>query len=692
MSRLQKQWVVICGLVMISIVLAMAARPALSASRATGSDQVATATPEKTYQGKLPSIAFPTSADWINVAKPLTMDDLRGKVVLLDFWTYGCINCIHILPDLKRLESESGGALAVIGVHSAKFSAESQTANIRSIVQRYQVDHPVINDNQFTLWHGYGIQAWPTVLVIDPVGKVLGNYAGEGVYDGLHHILEAMIRQFDARKLIDRTPLPVVFDQTAPGSLLLFPGEVLADAAGGRLFISDTDHNRIIVADLKTYAISAVIGSGALGLDDGTFTGATFYHPQGVALSSDGNILYVADTENHAIRAVELGGTARVKTIAGTGAEAMDQVPGQPDPTPKPGLKTALNSPWALVAVADTLYIAMAGAHQLWALDLKAGTVRPFAGSGEEGLEDAPLLQAQLAQPSAITSDGKTLYFTDPEASAVRTADLDAGGAVHTLVGTGLFDFGDVDGVGDTVRLQHALGIALASDGKLYVADTYNSKIKRIDPATRTSTTLFGHTDRGLRDGADPLFNEPGGLSYADGKLYVADTNNHAIRVIDLASGVTSTVVFPNAEVLAVDVAPTFNGAVIALPPQSVAAGDGHLIVNISVPSGFRLNDTAPFTLHVYPAKDVFTAPPDFSAVQPTMPLSLPITLSAGQADLTADANVYYCDAVNEKLCYVAQLRLTIPLTVTANGGGNSDVVLTYTIAPSVVPKNTLAG
>ncbi len=661
------------------------AQPIGQAQSITLAQGTVTALPS--YEGTTAAPEFPTDVEWINVPQPLTLAQLRGKVILLDFWTYGCINCIHIIPDLKRLEAEFADELVIIGVHSAKFSTEGKTANIREIVQRYEIEHPVINDNKFQIWDTYGVQAWPTTLLIDPTGKVLGAYSGEGVYDALQPIIGAMITQFDARKQIDRKPIRYTPElaKRAP-SALSFPGKVLADPAGGRLFISDSNHNRLIVADLKTFEVKAVIGSSAPGLHDGTFTTATFYRPQGLALS--GETLYIADTENHAIRAVDLkAGT--VTTLAGTGQQAQTHSAGGT------ALKTALNSPWDVAAVKDTLYIAMAGSHQLWALDLKSSTISPYAGSGAEGLQDAPLREAKLAQPSGITSFGSRLYFTDPEASAIRSADLDsaANGAVHTLIGVGLFDFGDIDGVADQARLQHALGVTVGTGGRLYIADTYNSKIKQIDPATRESKTLFGHVEGGLRDGADPLFSEPGGLSFAEDKLYIADTNNNLIRVADLTTGQVSTVVFPNADVLAVQTASAPSGEPIRLDAQTVAPGESQLIVDIGVPQGYRLNDTAPFELHIVPGDGNAVVPADkadLAVVQPTMPITLPITLKTGQTDLIADVDVYYCDAINETLCYVSRLHLTAPLTIAA--GGAPSVKLAYTVTPSKTPISTISG
>jgi thiol-disulfide isomerase/thioredoxin len=676
----------------IGLVLAFIAAGAVPMAAQGGE----TATPVRSYAGTLAAPDFPAGLDWINTDHPLTLGELRGKVVLLDFWTYGCINCIHIIPDLKRLEAEFANELVIVGVHSAKFKNEGNTGNIRYIVQRYEVVHPVVNDKDFKIWQTYGVEAWPTTVLIDPTGKVLGIYSGEGVYQAMQPIIQGMIAEFDAKKQVDRTPLKFApeVDKSA-GSPLKFPGKVLADPAGKRLFISDSNHNRIIVAALDTYQIKAVIGSGDEGLKDGSFAAAAFFRPQGLAL--DGETLYVADTENHAVRAVDLKAQT-VKMVAGTGRQATSRTQGGP------ALEIALNSPWDLVFVKGVLYIAMAGPHQLWAFDPEAGRVKPYAGSGREGLADGPLADAQLAQPSGIASDGNVLYFTDPEASAVRTADLDPKGDVKTIVGTGLFDFGDVDGVADAVRLQHALGVTVGPEGKLFVADTYNSKIKVIDPATRESRTLFGK-ESGLRDGTDPLFYEPGGLNYADGKLYIADTNNHAIRVADLKTGSVTTVKFPNPEALtprtAGDTSVTdtsdisdadFTGDIVKLDAVSAASGAGKIVLNIRLPEGYKFNDIAPFLMHVNQNSGVVKVAAkdnDLSMPEPTMPVSMPATLSEGQTTLSIDANVYYCEAVNESRCYPAMLRFVMPVKV-SKGGGKAEITIEYTIVPPGGPTNTL--
>ncbi|MBI1845888.1 MAG: alkyl hydroperoxide reductase, partial [Candidatus Rokubacteria bacterium] len=270
------------------------------------------------------------------------------------------------------------------------------------------------------------------------------------------------------------------------------------------------------------------------GFDDGGATAATFYQPQGLAL--DGGTLLVADTENHALRAVSLA-TGSVETLAGTGAQLMGPRAGGP------ALETDLSSPWDLAIVGGVLYVAMAGTHQLWAMPLGGDSIAPHTGNGREALEDGPLPEAAMNQPSGLATDGVYLFVADSEASAVRWIDPRPGGAIHTIVGEGLFEFGDRDGVGPAnVRLQHPLGVAW-HDGVLWVIDTYNHKIKRLDPRTAECRTFAGAGAPGRGDGAGETarFSEPSGVSVASGRLYVADTNNHAIRTVDLVTGAVAT-------------------------------------------------------------------------------------------------------------------------------------------------------
>lgn len=530
-----------------ALVLGFVAAAGIAAWRLAGTGRdlavpMAAAMPGKSYAGTVPAPEFPTGMDWINTnGDPLSLTKLKGKVVLLDFWTYGCANCLHVIPDLERLETKYARELVVIGVHSAKFPNEGKTSQIRKIVQRYELKHPVVNDQFMNVWNAYGVNAWPTLALIDPAGNAVGQVAGEGHHDLLDKVIGSLVEEFRARPKdqggLDATPFAYRPD-AQPNTPLRFPGKVLADAffdkKGGRLFISDSNHDRIIVAGLDG-AVRQVIG-GARGFADGAgfarasspgaapgakpvVPTARFHGPQGLALA-DADTLYVADTHNDAIRRIDLK-SGMVTTVAGTGAH------GYMRGDEHAARATTLNTPWDLVFHAGQLYIAMAGQHQLWRYDPKTERLHRFAGSGYEALEDGPRLDAGMNQPSGLATDGKRLFIADAEASAVRSVGFDADAALTTLVGTGLFDFGDMDGVGPLVRLQHVLGVAWRADpngGTLFLADTYNGKLKALDPKRRSVTTLA--------DG----FDEPGGLSVAGDQVFVADTNHHAIKVYDLKS------------------------------------------------------------------------------------------------------------------------------------------------------------
>ena len=500
---------------------------------------------------------------WINTSKPLDLKQLHGKFVLLDFWCFCCINCMHIIPELKQLEHEWPNNLVVVGVHSAKFDAEQDSKNITDAVLRYEIEHPVVNDAQQAIWNRYEVQSWPTLVLIDPEGYVLFQSGGEVKAEALDRLLKRLVVFYRKKGLLDEKPLEFDLERgRATQTALRFPGKIAADEKSGRLFIADSNHNRIVVTKLDGTLLDT-IGAGTVGHADGDYATAQFHRPQGMAILDD--TLYVADTENHMLRKVDLK-RKQVTTIAGTGKQAdngwpgwspLDHVPfdaGGDSKAPErfvgPPGTTALSSPWDLSINGKDLFIAMAGTHQIWKMPLDESEIGPYAGNSREDIVDGPLLPREpysrgfssFAQPSGLAADDKWLYVADSEASSVRAVPLGSG-EVNTVVGTvdmpfsRLFTFGDVDGRAGSVRLQHPLGLA-SHNGSLYVADTYNNKIKVIDPAKQSCKALAGSGHPGHDDSPlDPLaasFNEPGGLAYAAGKLYVADTNNHRIRTIDL--------------------------------------------------------------------------------------------------------------------------------------------------------------
>lgn len=484
---------------------------------------------------------LPQNYTWFNTDKPLSLKELRGRVVILDFWTYCCINCLHILPDLKYLEQKYPDSLTVIGVHSAKFDNEKEIENIRQAILRYDIEHPVLVDRDFRVWEEYAVRAWPTFMIIDPAGYVVGYLSGEGKRETLDELIQQLINQHQAKGTINFQEISLTLEKqrqplTTP---LAFPGKVLATQAG--LFIADSGHHRVVMSSYNG-EILHLIGTGKSGLTDGAFNEAQFFAPQGMAFDQEIQILYVADTENHSLRQVDLK-RQRVKTIAGTGEQSHNI-----SPHGGAGLETSLNSPWDVVQWGQSLFIVMAGSHQIWQMNLESGIVTTYAGTGAEACMDGVLTESAFAQPSGITTDGEELYIADSEVSSIRGVRLQEPQQVRTISGSGdLFGFGDVDGQGENVRLQHCLGVEYAQN-YLWVADTYNHKIKLVSPSTGNCQTILGDGSGGLKDGQgkNTRFCEPSGLSMMENYLYISDTNNHAIRRVDLNTFEVTTLEFPN--------------------------------------------------------------------------------------------------------------------------------------------------
>ena len=619
---------------------------------------------------------------WLNTDKPLSLAGLKGKVVLLDFWTYGCINCMHIIPDLKKLEKKYPNELVVIGVHSAKFDNEKDTENIRRIILRYEIEHPIVNDADFKIWSAYAVKAWPTRFLIDPAGYIIGKLSGEGGYAALDKAIGDTIAEFRKRGELNDAPLKLVLEKAKVGDLpLAFPGKILADEKSNRLFIADSDHNRIVIARLDGTLLETV-GTGTHGADDGAFDRATFFRPQGMVLDSE--TLYVADTENHLIRQIDLK-TKTVTTIAGTGSQMREYgITG-------PARRVALNSPWDLLLVGRALYIAMAGPHQIWQMDLDKQQVSTFAGSGREARIDGPVGEAGFAQPSALATDGKTLFVSDAEANIIRAINLGAGAKVRTLAGGDLFDFGDKDGLGDEVRLQHPLGLA-RWNGKLLIADTYNHRIKLLDPASREVRAFAGTGKPGQDDGRKPSFYEPGGLAVTTDKLYVADTNNHAIRVVDLKTKETKTLQIKglqppgsNQSTTNDEVAP--NAEEITLPLQKLRAGDAAFVINVELPAGYHLNPTAPqrYSISIASANEASKSTP-LTINKTEKGLSLPIRVSANfltgvnVAHVTfvfhASFTFVYCRDDNTGTCRIKTLVWRAPIEVVTTPEAANEIKL----------------
>ncbi|MFF4015462.1 thioredoxin-like domain-containing protein [Streptomyces sp. NPDC001843] len=429
---------------------------------------------------------------WLNTGgQQYSLADLRGRIVILDFWTFCCINCLHVLDELRELEEKHRDTVVIIGVHSPKFVHEAEHQAVVDAVERYGVEHPVLDDPELATWKQYAVRAWPTLVVIDPEGYVVAQHAGEGHAHAIERLVTELEAEHEAKGTLRRGDGPYVAPEPQPTSLR-FPGKALL-LPSGNFLVSDTTRHQLVELDADGETVVRRIGTGGRGFADGSAEDASFSEPQGLALLEDGAAVVVADTVNHALRRLDLG-TGEVTTLAGTGKQWW-----QGSPTSGPAREVDLSSPWDVAVFGGKVWIAMAGVHQLWAYDPADGTVAVTAGTTNEGLVDGPGAEAWFAQPSGLAATADRLWLADSETSALRWVDLD--GSVHTAVGTGLFDFGHRDGAAEQALLQHPLGVTALPDGSVAVADTYNHALRRYDPATGEVTTLA--TD--LREPSDAV-------------------------------------------------------------------------------------------------------------------------------------------------------------------------------------------
>lgn len=630
------------------------------------------------FPNRVKAVDLDGGVEWLNTAGPISLRDLRGKVVLLDFWTFCCINCMHILPDLEFLEKKYAKELVVIGVHSAKFDNEKETGNIRKAILRYEIEHPVINDAEMTVWRKYGVRSWPTLVLIDPEGFYCGFISGEGNREVLDNVIGKLAAFHKAKGTLDETPVQFALERhRAPATPLKFPGKVLADPAGGRLFISDSNHNRIVIAGLDG-KLQDVVGNGLIGANDGGYAEARFDHPQGMTLIGD--TLYIADTENHLLRTIDLK-KKTVSTLAGTGEQASFRAGGGPL------RESALNSPWDVLPIDGVLYIAMAGPHQIWSHKIGSQTIQPYAGSGREDILNGPLSESALAQPSGLATDGSFLYVCDSEGSSIRRISTRPGnnlshpeGAVTTVAGAfdlpngrTLFEFGDVDGPAAKARLQHPLGIVF-HDGDLLVADSYNHKIRQVHVKGKRVDTWLGTGKPG--NGLSPVqLAEPAGLSIAGDKLYIADTNNHRILLVDLKTKAAAEL--PIAGLT--PPAPPAGETPAVMPreeqqvaEQAVKPGKSLMIdVEFLLPEGYKLNKLAPVSYRLTAddgqqlvADGDLNVRSEAKAGDSAAVIEIPLAAKAGAAVLHLAVTFPFCRDGAGGLCKIDTAYFRIPVNV----------------------------
>ncbi|MFC6065047.1 NHL domain-containing thioredoxin family protein [Streptomyces ochraceiscleroticus] len=579
---------------------------------------------------------------WLNTGdKDLTLSDLRGRIVVLDFWTFCCVNCLHVLDELRELEERHRDTVVIVGVHSPKFVHEAEHQAVVDAVERYEVEHPVLDDPELATWKQYAVRAWPTLVVIDPEGYVVAQHAGEGHAHAIEKLVEELEAEHEAKGTLRRgdgpyvPPEPVATDLRFPGKALQLPG--------GSFLVSDTTRHQLVELDGDGESVLRRIGTGERGLADGPAERAAFSEPQGLALLPGGKVI-VADTVNHALRLFDPE-TGEVGTVAGTGKQWW-----QGSPTEGPAREVDLSSPWDVAYFDGRVWIAMAGVHQLWTYDPETGTVRAAAGTTNEGLVDGPAAEAWFAQPSGLAATEDRLWIADSETSAVRWIDRE--GVVHTAVGTGLFDFGHRDGAADQALLQHPLGVTALPDGSVAVSDTYNHALRRYDPATGEVTTLA--TD--LREPSDAVL--------VGDDIVVVESARHRLTRLRL----------PEAAVRVESVAHRTQRAA-----TEVAPGRLRLDVVFQAPAGQKLDTRyGPSTRLL-----VSSTPPELLAegegAGTDLGRDLVLADGVNEGVLHVSAMAASCDDdpdIEYPACHVHQQDWGVPVTVTADGTARLGLVL----------------
>jgi len=617
---------------------------------------------------------FDGATAWLNVDHALSLDELAGRVVVVDFWTSCCINCLHTIPVLERLEQRfKGKPVVVIGVHSPKFDQERQADRLRDILRDNRIEHPVAVDAEMAIWQAWGVEAWPTVAVLDTSGRVIWVAMGEPDEEDLTRVVASALEE--SRGKLAKGELKGVRPEPETAGALRYPGKVLALEDGG-LAVADTGHNRIVLLD-KAGAVTAVVGSGLAGRLDGALSEASFRRPQGMA--EVGSDLYVADTGNHLIRKIDRK-RGIVSTAAGTGQIGYQRL------TSAQALARdfALRSPWDLLHHKGVVYVALAGSHQIGVFDPGKGTVRGFAGSGHEGRQDGERWVSAFAQPSALATDGKELFVLDSETSSVRAVSLEKGD-VRTIVGKDLFVFGDVDGEREKVRLQHPIGMAF--DGTwLWVADTYNSKLKRVSPATGETKTVVA---AGL--------SEPAGVSARGGVVFVADTNHHRVVRADTATKDAKSAKGKGAALEVVAVAGLSAPRLEASEASGASADPGtpavvlgtwavpggkptRVEVRWKMPEGTAVNDEAPFKV-VWTETHGLARPPEpirrkGAEVKEGFEVAIEPAAGSTWGAVVGVLDMVICDAATHRVCVPIKRVVSAKFTVDPAADGKAPKAL----------------
>ncbi len=575
---------------------------------------------------------------WLNTGgRELGLSDFRGRFLLLDFWTFCCVNCLHVLDELRPLEEKYGDALVIVGVHSPKFAHEGEEAAVKAAVERYEVGHPVLDDPELVTWQAYTARAWPTLVLVDPNGYIVAQYSGEGHAHALDALLAELIGEHEAKGTLTRGKSPYVAPEPE-WSELRFPAKVIA-LDNGNLLVADAGNHS--VAELQPDAETLVrrIGTGQRGFDDGVQ--ASFSEPNGLTqlpaeiAEQVGYDVVVADTVNHALRGIDLA-TGTATTLVGTGKQWMDG-----DST------DVLSSPWDVAWFQDKVWIAMAGVHQLWTYDPITKVTEIAAGTTNEGLKDGDPREAWFAQTSGLAADGDRLWLADSEISALRWIDTE----VHTAVGTGLFDFGLRDGKASEALLQHPLGVTVLPDGSVAIADTYNGAVRRYDPGTDTVDTMA--TD----------LAEPSGAVVVGNELLVVESAAHRLTRIPLGASAKASEFSTRTQ----------------RPPMEIAAGEVTLEVVFTPPPGQKLDNRYGPSTRLLVSSTPDTLLREGAGDSTDLVRRLVIDEHVGDGVLHVAVQAASCDdseAVEFPACHMHRQDWGVPVRVTADGPARLHLVL----------------
>ncbi len=597
--------------------------------------------------GRIYAPEFPVGLDWLNSLQPMTLQQFHGKIVLVYFWSMSSMDCITVVPELEQLRQKYQDELIVVGIHSPRSEYEKDSDAIRHALLRNDITIPVVNDSGSQLWNEYGMKSRPSFVLVNTAGRVIGVHEGTGVFELFDGIIAQAIPYFDADSLIGRHKIGFVPElYRKEQSLLKYPSGLVADSGGARLYLSDAGNHRIL-AMTTAGKIEFIVGSGLKGNQDGALTEARFNHPQGLALVGDR--LYVADTENHAIREVDLT-AKKVKTVADASA----------------GMKY----PRDLVALDGKLYVTASGNNQIWVVDLASSRASHFAGSGQFGSADGAFNEATMSRPSGIATDGTRLFFVESEGSAIRSIDV-ATGQVETLVATGL---------------RYPQGIEYR-DGMLYATDSYDQKVKVVNLATKAVSDFVGSGRKGSNDGAALAagFYGPAGLTMSGGKLFVADCNNQQVRIVDIATQKVSNLQLSNLGKIAVQTRANFAGKEMKLPPAKLKSGAGKISIALMIPDGYRMLEREAFFVDFRSSDSkvvAFTAKPSEVVLnQATGEFEIPVSGAAGSASVTIDI-VLNLRKEGAMTIYYDMIRAVVPVTFEEKGSSGFGVGVRVSAMP----------